>query len=63
VEFCGGNGFNDQQPQRWVNQNLYIVLWPGVLWLLAFLPTHLALRKIFAVPKRAESLKLPIRFL
>jgi hypothetical protein len=41
-------GFNDQQPQTWVNQNLYVVLWLGVLWLVAFLPTHWALRKIFA---------------
>ncbi len=41
-------GFNDQQPQTWVNQNLYVLLWLGALWLGAFLPTHLALRKIFA---------------
>jgi hypothetical protein len=40
-------GFNDQQPQTWMNQNLYVVLWPAALWLFAFLPTHLALRKIF----------------
>ena len=56
-------GFNDQQPQHWVNQNLYIILWLGVLWLVAFLPTHLALRNIFAVPPPAAGLKLPIRFL
>jgi hypothetical protein len=41
-------GFNDQQPQTWVNQNLYVGLWFGVLWLVAFLPTHLALQRIFA---------------
>ena len=46
-------GFNDQQPQTWVNQNLYVILWFGVLWLVAFLPTHLALRKIFAPPQPA----------
>jgi len=22
-------GFNDQQPQHWVNQNLYVILWLG----------------------------------
>jgi len=33
-----------------------------VLWLVAFLPTHLALRKIFAVPQPAAGRKLPIRF-
>jgi hypothetical protein len=43
-------GFNDQQPQQWINQNLYVILWLGALWLGAFLPTHLILRKIFAVP-------------
>ena len=41
-------GFNDKQPQTWVNQNLYVVLWLGVLWLVAYLPTHLALRRVFA---------------
>ena len=40
-------GFNDQQPQHWVNQNLYVILLLGVLWVVAFLPTHLVLRKIF----------------
>ena len=38
-------------------------LWLGVLWLVAFLPTHLALRKIFAAPPPAAGLKFPIRFL
>jgi hypothetical protein len=41
-------GFNDQQPQTWMNQNLYVIVWLGTLWLFAFLPTHLVLRKIFA---------------
>lgn len=41
-------GFNDRQPQHWINQNLYVILWLGTLWLLAFLPTHLILRNIFA---------------
>ena len=45
-------GFNDQQPQHWVNQNLYVILWLVVLWLVAFLPTHLALRKIFSTPQK-----------
>ena len=53
-------GFNDQQPQAWVNQNLYVILWLGVLWLVAFLPTHLALHKFFAAPPRAAGWKLPI---
>jgi hypothetical protein len=47
-------GFNDQQPQTWVNQNLYVVLWLLVLWLVAFLPTHLVLRKIFPAPTPAR---------
>jgi hypothetical protein len=56
-------GFNDRQPQHWVNQNLYVILWLGVLWLVAFLPTHLALRHIFAAPPPAAGLKLAIRLL
>jgi hypothetical protein len=56
-------GFNDQQPQHWVNQSFYVILWLGVLWLVAFFPTPLVLRKIFAAPRPAASLKLPIRFL
>ena len=40
-------GFNDGQPQARVNQNLYVILWLGGLWLIAYLPTHLFLRKYF----------------
>ena len=56
-------GFNDHQPQHWVNQNLYVILWLGALWLVFFLPTHLALRRIFAVSPPTAGLKLPIRCL
>jgi hypothetical protein len=49
-------GFNDRQPQTWMNQNLYVVLWFGALWLGAFLPTHLVLRKIFTASPRSTSL-------
>jgi len=41
-------GFDDRQPQYWINQNLYVILWFGVLWLAAFFSTHLILCKIFA---------------
>ena len=44
-------GFNDQKPQTWVNENLYVILWLGGLWFVAFLPTHMALRKIFNAPE------------
>jgi len=43
-------GFNDRQPQTWINQNLYVVGWLGVLWLVAFFPTHVALSTLFARP-------------
>ncbi len=43
-------GFNDKQPQTWVNQNLYVIMWLGMLWLVAFFPTHLALHKFFPPP-------------
>ena len=56
-------GFNDQQPQTWINQDLYVILWLAVLWLGAFLPTHLALLKLFAKPRPAPRPKFPIRFL
>ena len=48
-------GFNDQRPQTWMNQNLYVALWLGALWLIAFLPTHLVLRKIFVAPHRVST--------
>ena len=54
-------GFNDQQPQTWINQNLYVILWLVVLWLVAFLPVHLFLRKLFTVPPPDEGLRLRIR--
>ena len=59
------DGFNNRQPQHWVNQNLYVVLLFGALWLVAFLPTHLVLRKIFpSTPQLVAGLKLlPLRFL
>jgi hypothetical protein len=37
--------------------------WLGGLWLDFFLPTHRALRRIFATPPPAAGLKLPVRFL
>ena len=43
-------GFNDRRPQSWINQNIYVFLWLGALWLGAFFPTHLILRKTFAAP-------------
>ena len=57
------DGFNNLQPQHLVNQNLYVILWLGVLWLAAFLPTHLLLRKIFAVSPPAAVLKPAICFM
>lgn len=55
------DGFNNLHPQTWVNQNLYVIGWLGVLWLAAFLPTHLILRRIFAVPRPAIGQKPCIR--
>jgi hypothetical protein len=54
-------GFNNQQPQSWFNQNLYVVLWLGFLWLAAFLPVHLLLREIFSVAPPAAGRKLRVR--
>jgi len=44
-------GFNEAQPQTWINQNIYIIGWIVALWLVAFLPTHLVLRNIFSKPR------------
>ncbi len=44
-------GLGEQHAQKWVNQNLYVVLWLGALWLGAFLPTHLALSRTFAAKR------------
>lgn len=54
-------GFNDQQPQTWVNQNIYVIGWLGTLWLAAFLPTHLLLRKTFVAIRQTDGPKLTIR--
>ena len=54
-------GFDDQQPQHWINQNLYVVLLLVGLWLAAFLPTHLLLRKYFAMSP--PTLRLQFRLL
>jgi hypothetical protein len=51
-------GFNDRQPQHRINENLYVILWLGTLWIVAFLPTHITLLKIFAVSPSATGLKL-----
>jgi hypothetical protein len=55
-------GFNDRQPQAWINQNLYVVLWLGALWLAAFFPTHIILSRFFTAPPPPRR-KLTIRFL
>jgi hypothetical protein len=52
-------GFNDRQPQHRINQNLYLVLWLGGLWLTAFLPTHLILKKFMAEPNHQGRLNTP----
>lgn len=45
------NGFNDDEPQRWMNPNLYAALWFCALALFAYVPTHCVLRKVCRAPK------------
>jgi hypothetical protein len=45
-------GFDDHKPQQWVNPNIYVILWFGLLTTLAFIPTHLVLKR-FCRPARA----------
>lgn len=54
-------GFNDRQPQTWVNQNFYVVLWLIVLWLIVFLPTHLALRRFISASQPVDGAQPSIR--
>jgi hypothetical protein len=44
-------GFNDQKPQAWVNQNVFVVILLVVLFFVAYLPTHLILHRVFGPPK------------
>ncbi len=39
-------GFDDAHPQKWLPQGLYVVVWMLALFFLAYVPTHLRLRKI-----------------
>ena len=55
-------GFNDLRAQTWMDQNLYVVVLLVVLWLVAYLPTHLALCKIFTMPPPVPSWRPAIRF-
>ena len=38
-------GLDDTQPQTWMPQGVYLVVWMLALFLLAYLPTHLLLKK------------------
>jgi hypothetical protein len=49
-------GFNDEQPQHWMNQNLYVILLLAGLCVVCFLPTHLILCKLFG-PTQENRLK------
>ncbi|MDB6057761.1 MAG: hypothetical protein JWO95_1605 [Verrucomicrobiales bacterium] len=55
-------GFDNQHPQTWLNQNLYVLGWLGVLWLVAYFPTHLLLRKIFPATKPSFAYKPAVQF-
>ncbi|OAI58064.1 hypothetical protein AYO49_01415 [Verrucomicrobiaceae bacterium SCGC AG-212-N21] len=38
-------GFDDKKPQTWMSANLYLVVWIAALTSLAYLPTHLFLKR------------------
>ncbi len=52
-------GFNDRQPQHWVNQNIYVILWLLGLWTAAYLPTHMVLRRMFSRKNADKNLSRP----
>lgn len=39
-------GFSDREPQRWVDQRLYVAIYLAALWGAVFIPTHALLRRI-----------------
>jgi hypothetical protein len=42
-------GFDDAKPQAWMPTGLYLVVWIAALTLLAYLPTHLFLRRFIRI--------------
>ena len=46
-------GLDDTQAQQWMPAGVYLVVWMVALFALAFLPTHLVLKK-FAVQNNAR---------
>ena len=55
-------GFNDGRPQTLIDQDLYVVLWLCALWVAVYLPTHLALRKIFSARSSSRQSSFPYRY-
>ena len=43
-------GFDDAHPQTWMPQGLYVVVWMLALFLLAYVPTDLMLKKMLPDP-------------
>jgi hypothetical protein len=39
-------GLDDSQAQQWMPAGVYLVVWMLALFTLAFLPTHLVLKKL-----------------
>lgn len=48
-------GMDDAQPQTWMSAELYLVTWMAMLTILAYLPTHLLLKKICPTPEEAAA--------
>lgn len=48
-------GMDDARPQQWMRPGFYLVTWMAMLVILAYLPTHLLLKKICPTPEQAAA--------
>jgi len=48
-------GMDDAKPQTWMSPELYLVTWLALLFIVVFVPTHFALKKICPTPEQAAA--------
>lgn len=51
-------GFDNDHPQHLMNQHLYLVCWLAALWLVAYFPTHLALKRFCRAPFKSSRMTM-----
>lgn len=48
-------GFSDEKPQTWMDERLYVVAYVAALWLVLYVPTHLALGRLVGSRNTAKA--------